>query len=348
VVENIPPTFLEIEQINSYFRRFGTLTNIKLEPAFKRATLTYSQVSEATEALNCPDVIFENRFVKLHLLREEVVMPHPQLAAPPSDPHSTTEVTATSLRRIPIPPNGGGTAGGAEAPSSERKGHPALPAITTTAQLLQVQKSQEALIAKQLAESKRIMERLSSGHLSEADRKMLLVSLKALSGATQQSIQSSQLRLSKATASSPTTPGGLASPATAMDVTPASPARATAAGGEVDPLLQAKLEALQQEAKVLGVRVPGAGGGAPSTARRGGAAYHPYAGGRGSHTWTAGRGSSQAPVLPRTFHLDMRPKQLRIAGPDLPSISADIAAHYQVGAVVCMYVGGRAVLFYGD
>eukprot|EP00871_Galdieria_phlegrea_P004725 jgi/Galph1/5253/GphlegSOOS_G3804.1 len=72
-VRNIPPEKLKVEEIQSYFTRFGTVSDVLLLPqaAPKRAIVTFSSQEEAREAVSCVDAVFSNRFVKVFFARAE-------------------------------------------------------------------------------------------------------------------------------------------------------------------------------------------------------------------------------------------------------------------------------------
>lgn len=66
VIENVPAESLDLIQINDYFRRFGTITNIQIDAPSSKALVSYASPAEAKAAHESPDVIFGNRFVKVY------------------------------------------------------------------------------------------------------------------------------------------------------------------------------------------------------------------------------------------------------------------------------------------
>lgn len=66
VIENVPVENLDLIKINEYFKKFGTITNIQIDVDSKKALVSYSQPGEAKAAHTSPEVIFNNRFVKVY------------------------------------------------------------------------------------------------------------------------------------------------------------------------------------------------------------------------------------------------------------------------------------------
>jgi RNA-binding protein 26 len=66
VIENVPVENLDLIKINEYFKKFGTITNIQIDVDSKKALVSYSQPAEAKAAHTSPEVIFNNRFVKVY------------------------------------------------------------------------------------------------------------------------------------------------------------------------------------------------------------------------------------------------------------------------------------------
>lgn len=71
VVEKIPDEFCSIEKINEFFKKFGTIVNIQVDPRNSKATIQFSKPYEARQAYNSPEVVFGNRFVKVYYLALE-------------------------------------------------------------------------------------------------------------------------------------------------------------------------------------------------------------------------------------------------------------------------------------
>ena len=64
MVDNIPPEYRTEEAIRNQFSKFGPLEHVELVDNF--ALIKYSTVEEAKRCFSSPDVIFNNRFVKVY------------------------------------------------------------------------------------------------------------------------------------------------------------------------------------------------------------------------------------------------------------------------------------------
>jgi len=84
VIENVPVENLDLIKINEYFKKFGTITNIQIDVDSKKALVSYSQPSEAKAAHASPEVIFNNRFVKVYFqkLDDPGIVAKPKEVAP--------------------------------------------------------------------------------------------------------------------------------------------------------------------------------------------------------------------------------------------------------------------------
>ena len=65
VVEKIPEDKLSLEQVNSWFKRFGTVTNVAIDAVNAKALVSFSNHDEAHVAWKSEDAVFSNRFVKV-------------------------------------------------------------------------------------------------------------------------------------------------------------------------------------------------------------------------------------------------------------------------------------------
>ncbi|CAG8492594.1 13438_t:CDS:10 [Ambispora gerdemannii] len=66
VVENIPAENCTIDKVNEFFKKFGTIININVDPSFQKAIIQFNTSQEASKAYNSPEPIFDNRFVKVY------------------------------------------------------------------------------------------------------------------------------------------------------------------------------------------------------------------------------------------------------------------------------------------
>ena len=65
VVEKIPEDKLSLDSVNSWFKRFGTVTNVAVDAASAKALVSFSTHEEALAAWKSEDAVFGNRFVKV-------------------------------------------------------------------------------------------------------------------------------------------------------------------------------------------------------------------------------------------------------------------------------------------
>ena len=65
VVEKIPEDKLSLEQVNLWFKRFGTVTNVAIDAVNAKALVSFSNHDEAHTAWKSEDAVFSNRFVKV-------------------------------------------------------------------------------------------------------------------------------------------------------------------------------------------------------------------------------------------------------------------------------------------
>ncbi|KAF8971585.1 hypothetical protein BDZ97DRAFT_1253118 [Flammula alnicola] len=65
VVEKIPEDKLSLESVNSWFKRFGTVTNVAIDTNNAKALVSFSNHDEAHAAWKSEDAVFGNRFVKV-------------------------------------------------------------------------------------------------------------------------------------------------------------------------------------------------------------------------------------------------------------------------------------------
>ncbi|THU91621.1 hypothetical protein K435DRAFT_966722 [Dendrothele bispora CBS 962.96] len=65
VLEKIPDDKLSLAQVNDWFKRFGTVTNVAIDQAHHKALISFSTHEEAHAAWKSEDAVFGNRFVKI-------------------------------------------------------------------------------------------------------------------------------------------------------------------------------------------------------------------------------------------------------------------------------------------
>lgn len=70
VVDKIPEDRLNESDIRNYFGQFGTITELTVNPEHKSAILEFESHDQARAAWQSPQVIFDNRFVKVYWHKE--------------------------------------------------------------------------------------------------------------------------------------------------------------------------------------------------------------------------------------------------------------------------------------
>ncbi|PPQ67018.1 hypothetical protein CVT24_011312 [Panaeolus cyanescens] len=65
VVEKIPEDKLTLEQVNDWFKRFGTVTNVAIDAMTAKALVSFASHQEAHAAWKAEEAVFGNRFVKV-------------------------------------------------------------------------------------------------------------------------------------------------------------------------------------------------------------------------------------------------------------------------------------------
>ena len=158
VIENIPAEHLGLVHVNDYFKRFGTITNIEMDEANKKAIVSYATPAEAEQAHKNPDVIFGNRFVKVYFQRLE--------KPAPSKPNYMTDrgsnvYLAPELR----------SATSATMTPAEEERH----------RMLELRKKRQTLVHMQLAEQKALLQKLESKDLTPQGRNSIMSMLEKLS-----------------------------------------------------------------------------------------------------------------------------------------------------------------------
>ncbi|KAI9354889.1 hypothetical protein DFJ73DRAFT_297658 [Zopfochytrium polystomum] len=313
VVENIPDEFCSLDRVNEFFKRFGVITNIQIQPRFKKAIVQYSTPQGANNAWSCPDPVFSNRFVRVYYLEDENGNKgaQGQSGVEPPTNGPTTEGAPASATPTPAPTAPaapGALPQAAKKPDDKKK---------QLQKLLELQKQKDQLVQKQLEYQKELMAKLGNPKLSAKDKTELFAALKA----TEETLRRS---LSSATNTSAVVKANLtpiAATAGKEDkekeklerldreldlMNKLNAAEASADTSDADPALKAQLEALQAEARALGVDISGTGTTAiPPSSSRGR--------GRGNAAWSSrGRGGMGGAV--RSFNLDNRTTKLVLKG----------------------------------
>lgn len=307
VVENIPPESCSLEAMNEFFKQFGSIVNIKVETRIQKALVQFGHYRDAQKAYEHPGSILGNRFVRVFWFREYDFPPAagaPSSGAPPTvaPQQQHQQQYQQNYQQQPVyyqQPHY------QQQQSYESPKTPQQIALEKSKHLLELQKTQETLIAKQIEEQKRIMTQLTTANLSPKDKKFLVEQLKILTSATQNMVEKAaeqtQLVKTQTSTANANAKGLLDIEKERLDRELDLLSQLSAKAGDsgtVDPALQAKLDALQKEAQTLGV-LPGS----PS-----------FRGGRGGARGGRGGGRGGAIVATRSFVLDNRARKIIVTG----------------------------------
>ncbi|CAG8507982.1 10464_t:CDS:2 [Ambispora leptoticha] len=153
VVENIPAENCTIDKVNEFFKKFGTITNINVDPSFQKAIIQFSTSQEASKAYNSPEPIFDNRFVKVYWHKtdkEEHPATNPlltkQAVAPAMKQEVTSQSSPTEVQALSISEKQ------KEMDEKAKKQKENLKAM------LEIQKKREELIQRQIEEQNKLIE----------------------------------------------------------------------------------------------------------------------------------------------------------------------------------------------
>ncbi|KAG0744708.1 hypothetical protein G6F57_007813 [Rhizopus arrhizus] len=299
-VEKIPPEFCQISTVNEFFAKFGTITNISVQPHAQKAIIQYSTRAEAEKAYTCPDAVFDNRFVKVYWNKDETV------TAPATGTNAVTPATASTeesqqstaqKRKAAEPDPELVAARAAELAKIREEKHKKHQEHMKT--ILEIQKKREQQLQQQIAEQKRLLDKLSnSSNMGTEEKAEILKQLKSIQSAIESNQNQAAAPFTTATTDAATTD------ATTAAETADSKEQASAE-------LQKKLEHLEAEAAMLGVNTgssyPGRGG------------YY----GRGRGGWPRSRGGFTRMTL------DNRPTKIVIK--DIPegTTEEELRQHFE-------------------
>ncbi|KIJ68757.1 hypothetical protein HYDPIDRAFT_107002 [Hydnomerulius pinastri MD-312] len=314
VVEKIPEDKLSLDAVNSWFKRFGTVTNVAIDARSAKALVSFSEHSEAHAAWKSEDAVFSNRFVKVFWHRP--MEGHGQkgtrmLAA--SGP-LVANITARNTNPPTFVPATTVTAPPAETPAAVPARKQSVPA-TAASDLAAKQK----LLEQQIGEQKSLMASLATA--SGEEKKVIMARLRKL-GEEMKPSPSPAPTPAPAPAQSPP-PSATQRPAPQLDEHEKKLRERldkelelhAATGGESTEDLQTKLAKLKEEAASLGIQEateqPYSGG-----------PYRPYRGrGRGARS-TFFRGAMRGGPPRVNMKLDNRPRKLLVKGVRADAIQA--------------------------
>ncbi|KIJ21457.1 hypothetical protein PAXINDRAFT_173615 [Paxillus involutus ATCC 200175] len=300
VVEKIPEDKLSLDAVNTWFKRFGTVTNVAIDARTAKALVSFSDHREAHAAWKSEDAVFGNRFVKVFWHR-------------PMEGHGQkgTRMLAASAPLV--------------ATITARSTNPPVTMAAPPAETPPAAAARKPSAAAGLAAKQKLLEQQID------EQKLLMASLSTASGEEKRSIMARLRKLGEEMKPSPSptpTPGPGQAPSPLPSATQ-QPANSTshlnehekkererldkelelhaATGEESTEDLHAKLARLKEEAASLGIPESG------DHAHNGGP-YRPYRGrGRGARS-TFFRGAMRGGPPRGSMKLDNRPKKLLVKG----------------------------------
>lgn len=181
VVEKIPEDKLSLDQVNEWFKRFGTVTNVAIDTVGGKALVSFEKHDEARAAWRSEEAVFGNRFVKVFW--HKPMEGHGQVGArmlaasaplmaniankdpiPSSSPLPSTTTVPTPM--IPTP-------SASLSASANRK---VVPSTSTAVSALV---ARQQLLEEKIAEQKTLMSSLEKA--SAEEKKDIMIKLRKLS-----------------------------------------------------------------------------------------------------------------------------------------------------------------------
>ncbi|KAH6917639.1 RRM domain-containing protein [Coprinopsis sp. MPI-PUGE-AT-0042] len=311
VVEKIPEDKLSLDQITTWFKKFGDVTNVAVDPHGAKALVSFATHDEARAAWKSEDAVFNNRFVKVFWHRP--MEGHGQVG------QRALAASANLVSNLAGKATTGSTPGSSQAgPSSsapaKKQGAPSAAATALAAK--------QELLEKHITEQKSLMEELSSATAER--RKEIMARLRKIN--EEMSAAKDAVTSATATPSKKSTTESASKEASSEAALDKDTEMQAADGGEeTTEQLKAKLERLKAEAASLGISPD-----APAESTYGG-----YRGGyRGRGRARGGYYRGAAPVMrggpPRgSLKLDNRPKKLLVKGVDEDSGKQTVREWYE-------------------
>ncbi|KDR84750.1 hypothetical protein GALMADRAFT_131542 [Galerina marginata CBS 339.88] len=314
VVEKIPEDKLSLESVNSWFKRFGTVTNVAIDAVNAKALVSFSNHEDAHAAWKSEDAVFGNRFVKVFWHRP--MEGHGQVgarmlaaSAPLVANMATTSSSTTQLPSAPAPTSTSTliSAAGPTVPTTAIRKSSATPGTSATLSALA---AKQQLLEQTITEQKSLMASLEMA--SAEEKKEIMARLRKLG--------EEMTKLTSSTPASTSTSSTNAAGKRPVDSSTDHERRererldkeldmrngSDEHGGESAEDLKAKLERLKAEAASLGLDAA-----LPSSL----GPYRGYRGrGRGAPRGYF-RGATMRGGPPRaSMKLDNRPKKLLVKG----------------------------------
>ncbi|THH16770.1 hypothetical protein EW146_g3930 [Bondarzewia mesenterica] len=180
VVEKIPEDKLSLETVNTWFKQFGTVTNVAIDAPSAKALVSFSTHEEAHAAWKSEEAVFNNRFVKLFWHRP--MEGHGQVGQRMLAASAPLVANISNLEKAPtvspaIPTSAAAKAASPPPTSPAPVVHARRPSATPSAAVSALAAKQQ-LLERQIAEQKSLMEKLGAASVSE--KKEILARLRKL------------------------------------------------------------------------------------------------------------------------------------------------------------------------
>lgn len=299
VVEKIPEDKLSLDAVNSWFKRFGTVTNVAIDARSAKALVSFAEHTEAHAAWKSEDAVFGNRFVKVfwHRPMEGHGQTGSRMLAASAPLLANLAARETAMPSAPSQP---------PAPLATTPTRKPLLQSPTVSELAAKQK----LLEQQIAEQKSLMTSLETS--SPEEKKGILARLRKLG---EEMTISSPLSATPAKVHSPTPVLTTQNDHEKKERERLDKELELHAVGESTEELKAKLAKLREEAASLGI---------PETTSE--VSYGaPYRGYRGRGRGTRGafyRGAPRGGPPRASMKLDNRPRKLLVKGVREDSLQA--------------------------
>lgn len=164
VVEKIPEDKLSLDAVNTWFKRFGTVTNVAVDAPSAKALVSFSTHEEAHAAWKTEDAVFGNRFVKVFWHRPmdgQGLAGQRALAA--SAPIVASVVAREQTQTAPTPEGASADPSPSAGSGSGVKKVGSTPSNSSPSTFAARQK----LLEQQIAEQKALMEKLNTASAEE-------------------------------------------------------------------------------------------------------------------------------------------------------------------------------------
>eukprot|EP01114_Cavostelium_apophysatum_P015598 TRINITY_DN4283_c0_g1_i3.p1 TRINITY_DN4283_c0_g1~~TRINITY_DN4283_c0_g1_i3.p1 ORF type:complete len:705 (-),score=209.05 TRINITY_DN4283_c0_g1_i3:128-2242(-) len=181
-IANIPADLNTIDKLNGHFKAFGTVTNIQVKPALERAFIQFSSNEEAQSALNSPEAVLGNRFIKIFWAKRQYPPPSNDKPEPRPFPKRSAPESAAPFAQTPM----------------QLQVTPKEDKAAILAKVQKLQKQKEEIRRSQLDQTKSILDQLSKAkNMDPKDKEALMKRVQSLTNTVANSIQKDANTLKK-------------------------------------------------------------------------------------------------------------------------------------------------------